>query len=54
MGKVYRLMKERRIDTQDGTGLVYVLAQIGKLIEANDLQRRIAALERALAMRGRG
>jgi hypothetical protein len=52
MAKVYREMKSHKIDTQDGTRLVYVLSQIGKMIEANDLHRRIEGLERALAMRG--
>jgi hypothetical protein len=51
MAKVYRGMKGRQIETQDGTRLVYVLAQIGKMIEAHDLQERIEGLERALALR---
>lgn len=45
MGKVYRDMKQHRIDCQDGTRLVYVLTQIAKVIELADLERRLAALE---------
>ena len=33
MAKVYRDMKLQKIPTHDGTRLVYVLAQIGKMIE---------------------
>jgi hypothetical protein len=53
MAKVYRGMKTRKIDTQDGTRLTYVLAQIGKLIESSKLADRIEALERALGSRPR-
>jgi len=51
MAKVYRGMKTRKIDTQDGTRLTYVLAQIGKLIESSKIVDRIEALERALSSR---
>jgi hypothetical protein len=51
MAKVYREMKSGDIPTQDGTRLAYVLAQIGRLIEANDTQRRIEALEVILTRR---
>lgn len=53
MAKVYRGMKTRKIDTQDGTRLTYVLAQIGKLIESSKIADRIEALERALGSRPR-
>jgi hypothetical protein len=45
MAKVYREMKSQKIPTHDGTRLVYVLAQIGKLIELHDLERRISLIE---------
>ena len=51
MGRVYRNMRSGKIDSQDGTRLVYVLAQIGKLIEAGDIEKRLEALEGVLVGR---
>lgn len=48
MASVYRDMRQGRIDTQDGTRLVYALSQIGKLIELASLERRIGELEQQL------
>jgi hypothetical protein len=48
MAKVYRDMKLQKIPTQDGTRLVYVLAQIGKMIELHDLEKRVNLLEERL------
>ena len=45
MAKVYRDMKSQKIPTHDGTRLVYVLAQIGKMIELHDIEKRIEKLE---------
>jgi hypothetical protein len=45
MGKVYREMKRGKIEPSDGTKLVYVLSQIGKMIELHDIEKRISALE---------
>ena len=45
MAKVYRHMKTGQIDTQDGTRMAYVLAQIGKLIEISELEARLTRLE---------
>lgn len=45
MQKVFRDMRAGRIDTQDGTRLVYVLTQIAKLHESADLARRLDKLE---------
>lgn len=45
MARVYREMRDCRIEAQQGTRLVYVLSQIGKLIELHEIERRIAALE---------
>ena len=46
MAKVYRGMKAKSIDSQDGTRLVYVLTQIAKLHEAVEIERRVQELER--------
>ena len=32
----------------DGTRLVYVLAQIGKMIEVNEIEKRVSQLEEKL------
>lgn len=45
MASVYRAMKKGSIETGDGTKLVYVLGQIGKMIEIHDIERRIELLE---------
>jgi hypothetical protein len=45
MARVYREMRNKSIETQDGTRLVYVLSAMGKLIELHDIERRIALLE---------
>ena len=45
MAKVYRDMRRGVVDTGDGTKLVYVLAQIGKMIELHDLEVRLELLE---------
>lgn len=46
--RVYRDMRTQKIPTHDGTRLVYVLAQIGKMIELNDIEKRISQLEEKL------
>jgi hypothetical protein len=51
MARVYRDMRAGRIETADGTKLAYVLSQIGKLIEAGDLEKRMEALEGVLLSR---
>lgn len=45
MARVYRQMKSGEIETSDGTKLVYVLSQIGKMIEVHDIEKRIELLE---------
>lgn len=45
MAKVYRDMKLQKIPTHDGTRLVYVLVQIGKIIELHEIEKRIELLE---------
>lgn len=46
MGKVYRDMRQRRIDPQDGTRLVYVLSQMAKVHEIAVLEKRLHELEK--------
>ena len=45
MGKVFRDMKSQKLATSDGTRLVYVLAQIGKMIELHEIEKRVEQLE---------
>jgi hypothetical protein len=45
MASVYREMRAGSIESQDGTRYVYVLAQVGKMIEQSELERRVAQLE---------
>jgi hypothetical protein len=49
--KVYRAMKLKKVPTQDGTRLTYVLQAIAKVIEGSELARRIESLEQLLAQR---
>lgn len=51
MGRIYRDMRVRRIDSQEGTRMVYVLSQIGKLIAQIDVEGRLEAIEFALGRR---
>lgn len=45
MARVYRDMRNGRLDPSDGTKLTYTLATLGKLIETGELERRVEALE---------
>ena len=45
MASVYRGMKSQKIISHDGTRLVYVLAQIGKMVELQDIEKRVEQLE---------
>lgn len=47
MARVYRDMRSQKIPTTDGTRLVYVLSQIGKMVELHEIERRIGELEAA-------
>jgi hypothetical protein len=51
MSKVYRDMRAKRIDPQDGTRLVYVLSQLAKLHEITQVARRLETLELTLSQR---
>jgi hypothetical protein len=53
MAKVYRDMKHGKLPCQDGTRLVYVLSQIGRVIEADQIADRVEAIERTLRLRGK-
>ena len=46
MAKVYRETKSGKLDTADGAKLVYMLSQIGKLIELELVEKRLAEIER--------
>ncbi len=45
MAKVYRAMKSGEIEGTEGSRRAYVLSLIGKIIEADELTKRIEALE---------
>jgi len=49
--RVYREMRQERIEPQDATRMTYVLTQIAKIIQAAELEARIEAVERALGTR---
>lgn len=48
MARVYRLVKARQLGSQDASRMVFILAQIGRLIETGQLEQRIKELERRL------
>lgn len=48
MARVYRDMRAKKILTNDGTRLVYVLGQIGKMIELHEIIKRVEKLEEKL------
>lgn len=47
MSRVYRECRNGTIDPSVGTKLTFMLAQIGRLIETADLERRVEQLENA-------
>jgi hypothetical protein len=51
MAKVYRDMRKAKIEMGDGTKLVYVLSQLGKVIELSEVSARLEAVERTLKVR---
>jgi hypothetical protein len=46
MGKLYREMRSGKLDTAKGCKLAYVLQSVGKLVEVETIESRIAELER--------
>ncbi len=51
MAKVYRDMRQGRIDMADGTKLAYVLGQLNRAIETGIVEARMEALERTINAR---
>ena len=45
MASVYRAMKGGSMEVGNGSRLVYVLAQIGKMVELHDIEKRVEKLE---------
>ncbi len=45
MARVYREMRSNTIESQEGTRLIYALAQIGKMIEVHEIEKRLEILE---------
>jgi hypothetical protein len=47
MSKVYRQVRSGKIRSEEGSRLTFILASIGKVIEAAELEQRLVALEQA-------
>ena len=45
LGRVYREMRRKELDTLEGSRLVAALREIRCALEASDIERRIEALE---------
>lgn len=45
MAKVYRHVRTGKLPSQEGTRLVYMLDRLGRCIEGQELERRLAELE---------
>ena len=45
MARVYRDARGKQIDTADASRLSYILVSIGKMIELDELEKRISQLE---------
>lgn len=50
MQKVYTDVRRGRIESQEGARLTYILAQVGKVLEVEQIELRLVALEQT----GRG
>jgi hypothetical protein len=48
MASVYREARAGRMDTSEAGRLAYILTGIGKLIEATEIEKRLAQMERTL------
>jgi hypothetical protein len=44
-GRVYREMRTGKVDKADGTKLIFVLDVLRRMIEADELERRVSVLE---------
>jgi hypothetical protein len=51
MCRLYRDMRTKRMDPQDGTRMTYVLSQIAKILELGQIQARVESIERAIRSR---
>jgi len=51
LARVYRLVKAGCLPSEEGSKRAYILVQLGKVIEAADLERRLELLERELSPR---
>lgn len=45
MSRVYRDAESGKRDSSEASKLVYILSQIGKLLELSEIERRLAAVE---------
>lgn len=45
MARIYREMEAGKRESQEGSRLVYVLTQIGKVLELTEIERRLITLE---------
>lgn len=54
MARVYREMRSENMESQHGSRLIYVLSQIGKMIETSEIEKRMQALELVLKNRRTG
>lgn len=48
MARVYRDARTAKIDTSEASRLVYMLSQIGKLIETRQFEQRLIELKQKL------
>ena len=48
LARVYRDMRQGRVEMADGTKLAYVLGQLNKAIETGIIEQRMESLERVL------
>ena len=51
MARVYRAMRFGDVQTQDGSRLVFALTAIGKILEVEQLEKRVEQLESGNARR---
>ncbi len=52
MARVYRDMRAGKIAMEDGTKLVYVLSQVGRLSEVVLIEKRVQQMQQALERAG--
>ena len=52
MARVYRDMRAKKIPMEDGTKLVYVLSQIGRMSEVVLIEKRVQEMQLALERSG--